>query len=124
MKYNEEQLHELKKVETVFKEYIIQKNDMELIWSDKLGYVLFLGINADMDDFCLGPMVMKNARMLCFYMLNEIALEVISSGPKFHDIHESSELERENIEAVFRPYLEQLPGYEDLIEDVFKDPFA
>ena len=70
------------------------------------------------------PLVVKDAKMLCKHLLAEIAFDIIRAGDHFHDIHESSVPERKIIEQAFQPYLQHLPGYEELIDVVFQDPFS
>ena len=94
-----------------------------MLWSDKLGYILILGIDETMDDFCMHPIVISDPRELCKHVLDEIAFDIIKKGEKFHDIQESSPLEEKLIREAYYPYMKHLPEYSELIEEVFIDPF-
>ena len=123
MKCSREQIELIKKVEKVFQAYIRESKEFELLWSEKVGYVLLSGITKDMSDFIMHPKIIIDASQLCFYLLTEIAFDVIKTQDHFHDIHLSSASERELIKTVYLPYMQQLPEYTYLIEEVFADPF-
>ena len=123
MRYSEEQRNAIEKVKKVFDEYIRGCKELDLLWSDKLGYILILGIDETMDDFCMHPIVISDPRELCKHVLDEIAFDIIKKGEKFHDIQESSPLEEKLIREAYYPYMKYLPEYSELIVEVFIDSF-
>lgn len=95
------------------------------MWSDKIGYILFLEIPKDMEEeFGVQPFIIKNAEVLCSYILSEIAFEYIEDKPReCHDLYLTSPEEQEQIRAMYAPYMIQLPEYEHLIDEQFVNPF-
>ena len=91
------------------------------MWSDKKGYVLFLDISKDMEkEFAFQPSIIKNAEELCSYILSDIAYEYIETSPRTcHDLYATSAEEREQIRALYAPYITLLPEYKHLIEAIF-----
>ena len=122
MIYSDEQLKSIRKVENVFLFYIRDCNEFDLLWSEKVGYVLLDGIDKERRDFYVHPRIIVDARELCGFLLREIAFDVIKTQDHFHDLHETSEQERNCIKKIYSPYMQQLPEYSDLIEEVFVDP--
>lgn len=77
MKYTKEQLDAIEKVKTVFSDYIKNSKTLDLIWSDKLGYILITGITKDMNNFVMQPEVLYTAERLCdqlLYMVPSVQL--------------------------------------------------
>ena len=119
--YTEKDLCAIEKVKTVFCDYLRQAKGIELLWSDKIGYILFLEIPKDMEEeFGVQPFIIKNAEVLCSYILSDIAYEYIETSPRTcHDPYATSAEEREQIRALYAPYITQLPEYKHLIEAIF-----
>ena len=122
MIYSNEQFNSIRKVENVFRPYIRECNEFELVWSEKVGYVLLDGIDKERRDFYMHPRIISDARELCVFLLREIAFDVIKTQEHFHDLHETSEQERKRIKKKYSPYMQQLPEYMNLIEEVFVAP--
>jgi len=122
MKYTKEQLEAIEKVKSVFSDYIINSKTLDLIWSDKLGYILIIGITKDMNDFAMQPEVITSAERLCDQLLYEIACDVLESRGHCHDIYISTPLEKQLILAAYKPYMSQLPEYSHMLEIHFTDP--
>ena len=49
--YTQEQNEEIRKVINAFDDYIRETPYFDIVWSDKLGYVMLNGITDDGDDF-------------------------------------------------------------------------
>ena len=111
MKYTKEQLDAIEKVKSVFSDYIRNSRTLDLIWSDKLGYIMITGITKDMNDFVMHPEVIYTAERLCNHLLYEIACDVLESRGHCHDIYTSSPLEKKLILDAYLPYMTQLPEY-------------
>lgn len=122
MNYTAEQLASIEKVKTVFAGYIEKFDDMDLIYSEKAGYILLYGIRPSEGRLTMDPIFIREGRQLCDFLLYELACETMTSLGHFHDIHEASESERRSIEKAFSEYMKYLPEYNDLIEKQFKNP--
>lgn len=122
MNYTKEQLKSIEKVKTVFAEYIQNSRTLDLLWSDKLGYILITGITKNMDDFVMQPEVITTAERLCDQLLYETACDVLESRGHCHDIYISTPLEKQLILEAYQPYMSQLPEYSHMLEMHFIDP--
>ncbi len=122
MKYTKEQLEAIEKVKSVFSDYIRNSRTLDLIWSDKLGYILITGITKDMHNFIMQPEVIYTAERLCDQLLYEIACDVLEAKGHCHDIYISTPLEKQLILEAYQPYMSQLPEYKHMLEMHFTDP--
>lgn len=120
MTYTKEQLAQFEKVKVVFADFISTSPEVELLYSNKIGYILFNGLTATTDDsFIFQPQIMKDPRNLCYYLLYEVANDVMRTIHNVHDIQDCGPLERALIEKSWAPYLFKLPEYADLTEEIF-----
>ena len=87
---------------------------MELLWSDKLGYVLML-IDSKTSEI-VENRVVTDAESLCRYLIGEIVQKALEIMGKDHDACELSPRERDEIGKELKPYMEQLPEYGYLFE--------
>lgn len=122
MNYSKEQLKSIEKVETVFADYLKDCWTLDLLWSDKLGYLLITGITKDMNNIVMHPEIIRDGERLCDQLLYEIACDVLESNGNFYDIYESSPQEKSLILNAYHPYMSQLPEYSNLIERHFICP--
>lgn len=122
MYYTKEQLDAIEKVKTVFADYIKNSKTMDVVWSDKLGYILITGISKELDDFAMQPEVIDTAERLCDQLLYEIACDVLESRGQSHDIFASTPLEKKLILEAYHPYMSQLPEYSHMLEMHFTNP--
>ena len=122
MKYTKEQLDAIEKVKAVFSDYIKNSRTLDLIWSDKLGYILITGLTKDMSDFVMQHEVIDTAERLCDQLLYEIACDVLESRGHCHDIYISTPLEKQLILEAYQPYMCQLPEYSHMLEMHFTNP--
>lgn len=122
MKYTKEQLDAIEKVKSVFSDYLRNSRTLDLIWSDKLGYILITGITKDMNDFVMQPEVIYTSEQLCDQLLYEIACDVLETKGHCHDIYISTPLEKQLILEAYQPYMDQLPEYSHMLEIHFTDP--
>ena len=123
MNYTKEQKQSIEKVKNVFSDYLTNCPTMDLVWSDKLGYVLFLGINNAQDNIANAPEIIQDAESLCYNILFEFVCDIIQDSGAFHDIHLSTPLEIIHIKELLHPYMVQLPEYEHLVDRLFTDPY-
>ncbi len=106
----------IEKVRSVFEEYIKASPYIELLWSDKLGYVL-MSIDERTSEI-MESWVVTDAENLCRCLMNEIAQKVLDAMGKDHDTYELSSLERAEFEKQLKPYRDQLPEYAYLFENL------
>ena len=90
-----------------------------MVWSDKLGYVLLRGINDTLDDFVFQPLILPDAAPLCTHFLVEICFDVIEQEGFCCDVTETTPEQQATIKKAFQPYMEQLPEYAYLVDQIF-----
>ena len=122
MIYTKEEYESIEKVKEVFAEYIANFKDMDLVYSEKAGYVILFGIRIEEGRLTMDPIFIREGGQLCDFLLYEIACETMTRIGEFHDIHEATAEEKVIIKKAFEPYMVQLPEYEYLIEKQFKLP--
>jgi len=122
MIYSKEEQESIEKVKEVFAEYIANFKDMDLVYSEKAGYVILFGIRIEEGRLTMDPIFIREGGQLCDFLLYEIACETMTRIGEFHDIHEATAEEKVIIKKDFEPYMVQLPEYEYLIEKQFKLP--
>ena len=122
MRYSKEQLESIEKVRGVFADYIANSKYLDLLWSDKIGYILIVDIREDMKTIDSQPVIISDGAFLCEQMLFDIAYDTLESVGPVHYIYETSPSEQQLIKDACYPYMEQLPEYGDLIDRLFVDP--
>ena len=120
MIYTKEEHESIERVKEVFAEYIANFKDMDLVYSEKAGYVILFGIRIEEGRLTMDPIFIREGGQLCDFLLYEIACETMTRIGEFHDIHEATAEEKVIIKQAFEPYMVQLPEYEYLIEKQFK----
>ena len=125
MIYTVEQIQSIEKVKEFFSDYIAKFDDMELIKTEKAGYILLYGIKAMEGQLVFDPVFISDGAQLCDFLLSELANEVMQElDPKReHDIYEATTKERIAIEEAIEPYIKQLSEYRHLIVELYKHPF-
>ena len=106
----------LEQVISVFAERLKESDAFDLVWSDKVGYVL-LDIAPDYDYVDTARRV-DTAEELCRLMLEDTALDVLLLTENEHSMETADPLERAEIVRRWQPYFEQLPEYEYLREEL------
>lgn len=123
MIYAKEDVESIEKVKKVFSEYIASFKDMDVVYSEKAGYVLLSGIRVDEGHLTMDPIFLRDGAHLCDFLLYEIAcaeMTRITTPETFRDVHEATEEEKEIIIKAFTPYMNQLPEYDYLIDKQFE----
>lgn len=126
MIYTKEDFESIEKVKNVFAGYMADFKEMDLVYSEKAGYVLLFGIRLDEGRLTMDPIFITDGAHLCDFLLYEIAcaeMTRITTPSTFKDIHEATEEEKVSIIKAFAPYMDQLPEYEYLIEKQFNNPW-
>ena len=109
MLYTKKQKEEIEKVLSVFGEYIKSSPYLDLVWSDKLGYIL-LQIELKYRNV-FQDNIIENAEQLCAKLLEEVADDVLQMTGNEHSMQEADPLERAEIEKRLAVYAEKLPEY-------------
>ena len=112
MIYTKQEKQKLERVIAVFAERLKESDAFDLVWSDKVGYVL-LDISPDYDYVDTARRV-DTAEELCKLMLEDTALDVLLLTENEHSMETADPLERAEILRRWQPYFEQLPKYEYL----------
>ena len=99
-----------------FAERLKESDAFDLVWSDKVGYVL-LDISTNYD-YVDSARRIETAEELCRLMLEDIALDVLLLTENEHSLETADPLERAEIVRRWQPYFEQLPEYEYLREEL------
>lgn len=116
MIYTEEERREIERVRKVFEEHIRQSGSYELLWSDKVGYV-WLAISLRYHYVDTGRQIVSAAD-LCCECLNDVAMDVLLMTGNDHALEEADPLELAEIRRCWKPYIEQLPEYANLCDDL------
>ena len=117
--YEPETKRDIEQVIDVFNDYIRTSTHVELLWSDKVGYIYISidnvrGTIGDMDCW-----VVDCAERLLDKLVSEMAIDIMEEVGHTIDPTEATQLERREIERRIHPYLEQLPAYQDRLQRVF-----
>ena len=108
--YSAAEMKNIEKVIRAFYNYLRDSRRCELLWSDKVGYVL-IPINREKEKSIAGPRMIRDAGDLVYAILEEISGEIVSeSGRRRFTRKEYPEFERR-----IREYMIQLPEYQDCI---------
>ena len=112
MTYTKQEKQKLERVNAVFAERLKESDAVDLVWSDKVGYVL-LDISPDYNYVDTARRI-DTAAKLCRLMLEDVTLDVLLLTENEHSIETADPLERAEILRRWQPYFEQLPKYEYL----------
>ena len=116
MLYTKKEREKIEKVREVFADYIRKSRYVDLLWSEKLGYIL-LRIDAERRDIVMEPVIMEDGETLCKELCLEIIQDVLEYTGNDHDRESIDALEKAEIKKRLRPYEERLPEYRIRIED-------
>ena len=99
-----------------FAEHLRQSPDFELLWSDKVGYVwLTIGVNPVYVDTGIR---IESAADLCGKCLDDVAMDVLYMTGNDHALEEADPLELAEIKRRWEPYINQLPEYAYICDDL------
>ena len=108
MIYTKTEKKELDKVRGVFAEHLRQCPDFELLWSDKVGYV------------DTGRRI-ESAEDLCRECLESIGMDVLYITDNDHGLENADPLERAEIRRRWNPFMDQLPQFAYLCEEILPE---
>lgn len=104
--YSEKEMRKIEHVIRVFYNYLRDSNSVELLWSDKVGYLL-IPIDADRRIAGEGPKVILDAGSLVASLLKEIEKDVAADAGR----HRLSRKDYPELLRRTQDYLDQLPEY-------------
>lgn len=115
MVYSTDEKKRLSKVVSSFAEYLRNSPSADLLYSEKVGYVL-IGIDGH-DRLKSEADVIRDAEDLCERLLNEIYLDYcIEASQNKKDMLTLTEEEIAELRNRFEPYKAQLPEYAEIAE--------
>ena len=117
--FTQEQNEEIRKVINVFDDYIRETPYFDLVWSDKLGYVMLNGITDDGDDFYIAPAILRDGATLVDHIIRFISTDLMKREGKPSDLTLCGTAEQHEIRDTLSPYTEQLPEYGYLVDELF-----
>lgn len=120
MKYTQEQCKELDKVMAVFSDYLRDSKQLDLIYSDKFGYILLYDSCTEADRQDLIPIVIDDAGELCDHVIMEMVNDVLRAEHVMHDLCDTTPKERKIIEDALEEYMAKIPEYRYLIAKQFE----
>ena len=116
MIYTAKEKAEIERIRDVFAEHIRQSPDFELLWSDKVGYVW---LTISLSPFYVDTgMWVESADHLCHDLLDDIASDVLGMTRNDHSLENADPLELAEIKRRWKPYIDQLPEYEYLCDEL------
>lgn len=108
--YSAEEMKKIEQVIRAFYNYLRDSRRCELLWSDKVGYVL-IPINRDARSAPAGPRVIRDAEDLVNAIVEELSGEIAAEAGK----RRLTRKELPEFHRRVREYLVQLPEYQDCI---------
>lgn len=107
---------EMDRIAEAFSGYIHRHPSLDLLWSEKLGYIL-LSIDTVQD--CLyGTSIYTNAQKLARRLFEEIVTDVVLECEDCDDVSSMDDEGREEVKRRWAPFLEMLPEYKNVCEDI------
>ena len=115
MVYSTDEKKRLRKVISAFAEYLRNSPSADLLYSEKVGYVLIrIDSHAPM---MIESDAIRDAKDLCERLLNEIYLDYcIEVSQKKEDMLVMASEEIAELRNRFEPYMAQLPEYAEIAE--------
>ena len=121
--YTQEQIASIEKVRNIFAEIFQKRKDIDLVYSEKAGYVLLYEIRFEQDRRLeMEPILIGDGAELFDFLLYEVACATFSKFGTMKDVHEANKAEKEIVMRELVKYLEQAPEYRYLAERQFISP--
>jgi len=116
MIYTEQEKNKMERIREVFAEHIRQSPDFDLLWSDKVGYVW---LTISLEPFYVDTgMWVESAAHLRHALLDDVASDVLAMTKNDHSLEDADPLELQEIKRRWKPYIDHLPEYEYLCEEL------
>ena len=130
-RYTVEQRLEIEKVRVIFYYYIASSPYFDVVWNDKLRCYIWMEIDVleEKEDILIEGLifrnidnctVIENGRELCKKLLRYVCYDILASTGKNHDLYEVDEDELIEIKDYTENYMEKLPEYNDLLDEILK----
>lgn len=119
MLYTKKQRADLEKIIEVFRDYLVGSRYLDLVWSDKVGYVL-LKISTEYRQLEGESLIIEDGEELCRELFSEIVTDVLQESGSDHSSQEADSREAAEIARRLQPYLEQLPQYRELARTCYR----
>lgn len=116
MLYEETEKKEIERVYAVFADYIRESLYLEWFWSDKLGYLL-LKIGAE-KRYIAENVIIYTAEQLARILFSEVSMDVLQMTGNDHTEQTADPLELAEIKRRWNPYIDQLPEYAYICDDL------
>lgn len=116
---------EMDRIADAFTGYIHRHSNLDLVWSEKIGYVL-MTINPDKrlgEEYCS----FHTAHSLAYHLFSEIVTDVVLETESWNDSSNLDEMETKEVRLRWTPFLEILPEYASVCEDILtgnKDKYS
>ena len=107
---------EMDRVADAFSGYIHRHPSLDLVWSEKAGYVL-MTINPDKqrgEDYCS----FRTAHDLAFRLFSEVETDVVLECEDCDDVSSMDDEGRKEVQQRWAPFLEMLPEHKSICEDI------
>ena len=117
--YTQEQNEEIRKVINAFDDYIRETPYFDIVWSDKLGYVMLNGITDDGNDLYISPAILRDGANLFDQIIRFISTDLMKREGKPCNLALCGQTEQKEIRDALSPYTEQLPEYGYLVDELF-----
>lgn len=108
---------EMDRITEAFSEYIHRHPALELLWSERLGYVL-LSIDPMMQNFLYGTSVYTSPKKLAYRLFDEMATDVMLEFKDCSVIAALNDEGKEEVRQRWAPFLEMLPEYRYVCDDI------
>ncbi len=109
MIYQKETKKEIERVIATFHDHIKQSQDYDLLWSNKVGYVL-LSLSGQPHTVESAEAI-QTAEQLCDQMLHDVAMDALIQSGSEHTIDLANANEIKRIKKAWDPYIKTLPDY-------------
>ena len=116
---------EMDRIADAFSGYIHRHPNLDLVWSEKIGYVL-MTINPDKqrgEDYCS----FRTAHDLAFRLFSEVVTDVVLECKDCDDVSSMDDEGRKEVQQRWTPFLDMLPEYKGVCEDILagnKDKYS
>ena len=107
---------EMDRIADAFSGYIHRHSNLDLVWSEKIGYVL-MTINPDKrlgEEYCS----FHTTHSLAYRLFSEIVTDVVLETESWNDSSNLDEIETKEVRLRWTPFLEMLPEYASVCEDI------
>lgn len=107
---------EIDRIADAFSGYIHRHPNLDLVWSEKLGYIL---LSIDIVQDCLyGTSIYTDAQKLACRLFDEVVTDVVLECEDCDDISSMDDEGRKEVQQRWAPFLEMLPEYKGVCEDI------